>query len=103
MVASRRSHRRATSAMAWVAWSSRSASTRKRTSRPCLPPVDQPGVLEHDEVLGDGLAGEGDLVGQRAGGRLTPLDEEIEHATTGGVGDRRPQVVVGLGPHRRCS
>ena len=43
-----------------------------------LPPDDQPGVLEHDEVLGDGLPGEGDLIRQRAGGGLTSLDEEVE-------------------------
>ena len=37
-----------------------------------LSPADQPGLFEHDQVLGDGLAGEGDLARQRAGAGLTP-------------------------------
>src|SRR3546814_241646 len=36
MATRRRSQRRATPAMAWVAWSRRSGSTPKSTSRPCL-------------------------------------------------------------------
>src|ERR1700682_6430870 len=64
-----------------------------------LSAADQPGLFEHDEVLGDGLAGEGDVARQPTGAGLTPMDEEIEHPTTRRVGDRRPQVVVRLGPH----
>ncbi len=47
-----------------------------------LPATDEPGLLEHDQVLGDGLAGEGDLARQPTGAGLTPLDKEIEDPTT---------------------
>src|SRR5207247_371747 len=42
-----------------------------------LSSADQPGLLEHDQVLRDGLAGERDLSRQPTGAGLTPLDEEI--------------------------
>jgi hypothetical protein len=47
-----------------------------------LSATDQPGVLEHDQVLGDGLAGEGNPARQPTGAGLTPLDKEVEHPTT---------------------
>jgi len=64
-----------------------------------LSAADQLGLFEHDQVLGDGLTGKGDLARQPTGAGLTPPDEEIEHPTTGGISDRCPKVVVGLGPH----
>src|SRR5579859_6744986 len=42
-----------------------------------LSAADQPGLFQHDQVLGDGLTGEGDLARQPTGAGLTPLDEEI--------------------------
>jgi hypothetical protein len=42
-----------------------------------LAAVDQPGVLEHDQVLGDRLARDRHLVGQPAGVRFTPADDEM--------------------------
>jgi hypothetical protein len=62
-------------------------------------PADQPRRFEHDQVLGDGLTAEGDVVRQPAGTGLTPLNEQIEHAATRRLGNRRPQVVVRLGRH----
>ena len=64
-----------------------------------LSAADQPRLFEHDQVLGDGLTGEGNLAGKPARARLTPLDEKVEHPTTRRVGDGRPQVIVRLGPH----
>jgi hypothetical protein len=40
-----------------------------------LAAADQPGPFEHDQVLGDGLAGERDLPGQPAGADLAVADQ----------------------------
>ena len=47
-----------------------------------LSAADQPGLFQHDQVLGDGLTGEGNLARQRTGAGFALLDEEIEHPTT---------------------
>jgi hypothetical protein len=43
-----------------------------------LAPADQPGLLEHDQMLGDRLPGERDPAGQPAGTDLTLADQEVE-------------------------
>src|SRR5437763_294130 len=64
-----------------------------------LAPADQPGLFEHDQVLGDRLAGEGHVAGQPAGADLTVAHEEVEHPATRRVADGRPQLVIGLRRH----
>jgi hypothetical protein len=61
--------------------------------------ADQPGPLEHHQVLGDGLAGERHVAGQPAGADVTVTDQEIEDLAARRVGDRRPQLVIGLRIH----
>src|SRR6266702_645571 len=61
-----------------------------------LAPADQPGPFEHDQMLGDGLAGEGHPFGQPAGADLTVADQEVEDLATRRVGDGRPQLILGL-------
>src|SRR6266567_5455875 len=41
-------------------------------------PADQPGPFEHDQMFGDGLAGEGHVAGQPAGAYVTVADQEVE-------------------------
>src|SRR6266567_5695772 len=41
-------------------------------------PADQPGPFEHDQVLGNGLAGEGHVDGQPAGAYVTVADQEVD-------------------------
>ena len=59
-------------------------------------PLVQSCLFEHDQCLGDRLARERHLPGQPAGAGITIADEQVEHPTTRGVGDRRPQLVIGL-------
>jgi hypothetical protein len=61
-----------------------------------LAPADQPGLLEHHEMLGDRLAGEGHLAGQPAGAALTVADQQVEHPAARRVADGRPQLVIDL-------
>jgi hypothetical protein len=62
--------------------------------------ADQSSVLEDDEMLGDRLPGERDPAGHSARTRLTAPDEMVENPAPRRIGDSRPQVVVGLRPHR---
>ena len=67
-----------------------------------LAPADQPGPFEHDQVLGDGLAGERHPSGQPAGAYLTVADQEVEDVAARRLGDGRPQLVIRLRvQHRR--
>jgi hypothetical protein len=50
-------------------------------------PADQPGPFEHDQMLGDGLAGERDPSGQPTGTNLTVADQEVEDPAARRVGD----------------
>src|SRR5947209_2151545 len=61
-----------------------------------LAPADQAGALEHDQVLGDGLAGERHPPGQPAGADLAVADQEVEDLAARRLGDGRPQLVIGL-------
>ena len=63
-------------------------------------PADQPGPFEHDQMFGDGLAGEGHPSSQPAGADVTVADEEVEDPATRRVGDGRPQLIIGLRRHR---
>ena len=67
-----------------------------------LAPADQPGSLEHDQMLGDRLAGERHPSGQPAGAHRAVADQEVEDPAARRVGDRRPQLVVGLRSHYGC-
>src|ERR1700748_2591090 len=53
-----------------------------------LAPADQPGPLEHDQVLGDGLPSERHPPGQPAGADRAVADQEVEDlaARRGGEG-----------------
>ena len=62
-------------------------------------PADQPGPFEHDQMFGDGLAGERDPSGQPASAYLAVADQEVEDLPTRRVGDSRPQLVIGLRGH----
>src|SRR5450755_187786 len=64
-----------------------------------LAPADQPGLFEHDQMLGDRLAGEGHVASQPAGADVTVADQEVEHPATRRVADGRPQLVIGLRRH----
>src|SRR6266702_6649012 len=64
-----------------------------------LAPADQPGAFEHDQMLGDGLAGERYPSGQPAGAYLAVADQEVEDLAARRVGDGRPQLVIGLRRH----
>ena len=55
-----------------------------------LAPADQPGLFEHDQMLGDRLAGEGHPPGQPAGADLAVADEKVEDPAARWVGDGRP-------------
>src|SRR6266567_6281703 len=61
-----------------------------------LTPTDQPRPFEHDQVLGDGLAGERHPFGQPAGADLAVADQEVEDLAARRFGDSRPQLVIGL-------
>lgn len=61
--------------------------------------TDQPGVFEYDEMLGNRLAGEGNVASQRPCTGLTVADEEVEDSATRRVGDSRPQLVINLHRH----
>jgi hypothetical protein len=54
---------------------------------PLLAPADQPGLLEHHEMFGDRLAGEGHVAGQPAGADLTVADQQVEHPAARRVAD----------------
>jgi hypothetical protein len=60
---------------------------------------DQPDLLEHEQVLGDGLAGEGDLPRQPTGTGISMTDQKVEDPATRRVGDSRPQLVVRFRRH----
>jgi hypothetical protein len=62
-------------------------------------PADQPGPLEYDKVLGNGLTGDRYSPGQPAGADLSVTDQEVEDLTARRVGDGRPQLVIGLRCH----
>src|SRR5215470_18053980 len=63
-------------------------------------PTDQPGPFEHDQMFGDGLAGERHPSGQPAGAYLTVAEQEVENPATRRVADGRPQLIIGLRRHR---
>src|SRR6185437_12579267 len=48
-----------------------------------LAPADKAGALEHDQVLGDGLAGERHPPAQPAGADLAVADQEVEDLAAG--------------------
>ncbi len=66
-----------------------------------LASADQPGPFEHDQMLGDGLAGERYPLGQPAGAYLAVADQEVENLAARRFGDGRPQLVIGLRWHLR--
>src|SRR5216683_2678075 len=49
--------------------------------------ADQPGTFEHDQMLGDGLAGKRDPSGQPARAYFTVADQEVEDPAARRVGD----------------
>src|ERR1700733_11077619 len=59
-----------------------------------LVPADQPGPFEHDQMLGNGLAGERHPPGQPAGADRVVADQKVEDLTARRVGDGRPQLVI---------
>ena len=61
--------------------------------------ADQPGPFEHDQVLGDGLAGERHPSGQPAGAYRAVADQQVEDVAARRVSDGRPQLVIGLRSH----
>src|SRR5215472_6342241 len=63
-------------------------------------PADQPSPFEHDQMFGDGLAGERHPSGQPAGAYLTVAEQEVENPATRRVADGRPQLIIGLRRHR---
>ena len=67
--------------------------------------ADQPGPFEHDQMLGDGLAGERHPSGQPAGAHLAVADQQVKDVAARWLGDGRPQLIVGLRRHpaRRSS
>src|SRR5262249_43600604 len=64
-----------------------------------LAPADQPGPLEHDQMLGDRLAGERHPPGQPAGADLTVADQQVQDPAARRVADGRPQLVIGWHRH----
>ena len=60
----------------------------------------QTGLFEHGQMLGHGLASERNLSGQPARRHLTVANQQVEDATTRGVGNSRPQLVIVLCGHR---
>jgi hypothetical protein len=62
-------------------------------------PTDQADLFEHDEVLGDRLAGKGYLPGQPAGADVTMADKKVEDLPTRGLGNSRPQHIIDLRRH----
>ena len=65
--------------------------------------VDESDAVEHREVLGDGLAGDRQLLAQRRGGAGAVGQQEVEQPATGRIADGRPQVVVDGGRHAATS
>ena len=56
--------------------------------------ADQAGAVEHAEMLRDRLARHRQVLAEARGRSLAIGQEQVEHPTTRGVPDRRPEVVV---------
>ena len=50
--------------------------------------VDEARPVEHGEVLGDGLAGDGQLLAQRGGRGGAVAEQQVEHPAPGRIADR---------------
>ena len=61
--------------------------------------VDEAGPVEHRQVLGDGLAGDRQLLAQRRGRPGAVDQQEVEHPAPGRVAHSRPELVVDGGRH----